>query len=354
MFDTVKNGNCNEYKLRHIAMVNLFSAWYILLSLKSSLPVVDPILTRIYLTEYGMNTVGMTDQDLAEAGTEFTKDIQRFFVKCEIQRLENIVDRFGKIGCDPRLRHGITLPVQCKEFFIELMNLETGDAIEPNTKLAMKETQCMDSLLSSMIINNTYTSISRRSDSALVRTSKDYQISPEEMSRYANIIHGKIIALYSPIHGINAKHESWEVKFRKIVDYVKTLVYMTSRDITAQEYLYLWKSAYAPSQNLNPGIFNTPIIGVWDKDELFKCATTEAADYTDANQIKKIVMPYSGLSISQAICLFHNTNAQLDLTKLGQSEDTDAFKFLCCQEYIYNLDEQLKKEKAEDTGSLSA
>ena len=345
MFETSAKKSNDSWSWRNIALANLFSAWYMLLSLKTTLPTIDTNLVRIYLTEYGMDLTGLQDSDISEIGKEYYEEIQKFFIKCQIQRCENIVDRFGKVGCDPRLPHRMTLPLQCKEFFLELLNLKSqNEVISTHTK----ETQYLDSFLSSLIINHTYTAryrVSNNYDEWKVNTSNDYDVSPEQFSQYTDIIHKEIEHLYRPPVGVDATHESWDVVFKRIVDYIKTLIFMTSRDAMTRESIYTGDKS--GSQNLTPTIFNTPVIGVWDKEELFKCATICSSNIIDTKIVNATIMPYSTLNIDHAICLFHDTNAQLDVSKRKQNANTDTFKFLCCQEYIYQIDGTLKSRVAE-------
>ena len=122
--------NKGSYDLFHVALINLYAAWYMLLNLKTTLPNIDVTMAKIYFTEHGINIQGLTDKQIAEMAKEYNKNIIRFFIKCEVQRCENLIDRFGKCGCDPRLPHDMTLPLQCKQFYLELIEFNSSQNYE--------------------------------------------------------------------------------------------------------------------------------------------------------------------------------------------------------------------------------
>jgi hypothetical protein len=62
MFDLDSSSlNRSRWLLDGIAVVDIYAAWYMLLSINPNLPKVDPILAKIYFSEYGVNTDGLSD-----------------------------------------------------------------------------------------------------------------------------------------------------------------------------------------------------------------------------------------------------------------------------------------------------
>ena len=118
MFDFDSSSlNRSRWLLDGIAIVDIYAAWYMLLSINPNLPKVDPILAKIYFSEYGVNTDGLTDTAVMTMATEYDSKIRVFYRKCIVQRLVDIIERFAKICYDPRLPHRITLPVVTRPHF---------------------------------------------------------------------------------------------------------------------------------------------------------------------------------------------------------------------------------------------
>ena len=106
MFDFDSSSlNRSRWLLDGIAIVDIYAAWYMLLSINPNLPKVDPILAKIYFSEYGVNTDGLTDTAVMTMATEYDSKIRVFYRKCIVQRLVDIIERFAKICYDPRLPH---------------------------------------------------------------------------------------------------------------------------------------------------------------------------------------------------------------------------------------------------------
>jgi len=347
MFDlNLKRIDDYNFNMKYIALTNLFSAWYMLNCLKREIPLIDPILARIYFSEYGIETADLTDKDISEMAKVYSPAIAAFFMRCQIQRCENIIDRFGKVGYDNRLPHAITLPLQCKQFFLELLNLNSSNNIE---NVSTKETQCLDSLRDAMIVNNTITAskVVGWDGGYKAKNDSEYQITPDQFALYTDIIHNAVVDLYRPLKALDETYEDWGTKFRRIIDYIKTLVFMVTRDAIMSED---WLSSYqATSDSItNPlAILKAPFVDLGFNNEIFTRATRAVQRAYGRNLVPAVesaVAPYSSLKLEHAICLFHNSNAKLDTSKMPQNNNTETFKFLCCQEYIVNLDLKIRKE----------
>lgn len=340
-----------RFDMKYIALTNLFAAWYMLNSLKHNVPLIDKTLARIYFSEYGMKTDDLSDKDIAEMAKVYSPAISKFFKKCQVQRCENIIDRFGKIGYDSRLPHAITLPVQCKQFFLELLSLNATSNME---NITTKETQCLDSLRDAMIVNNTMTVTGGRNGYYRGALDSEYKITPEQFAYYTDIIHNAVIDLYRPLNSLDETFEAWGIKFRRVIDYIKTLVFMVTRDVA---FNCEWFSEFEDDMHIidKKVVFKSPFVDLGFNNEIYKSAKgcMKRAYRQDGvvAAIESAVAPYSSLNVEHAICLFHGSNAQLDTRKLPQNNESDTFKFLCCQEFIVNLDLKIKSEMVSVPGS---
>jgi len=341
-----------SFEMKYIALTNLFAAWYMLNCLKLSDPLVDTTLARIYFSEYGIETADLSNKDVAEMAKEYSPSVIKFFRKCQIQRCENIIDRFGKIGYDNRLPHAITLPLQCKEFFLELLALNANNTTE---NITTKETQCMDSLRDAMIVNNTM-SVTGRGEWGNWMGNKldgEYKITPDQFATYTDIIHNAVIDLYRPLNALDETFEDWGTKFRRVIDYIKTLVFMVTRDVAFNSEYFSYQMA-REEDIVNPlAVLKAPFVNLGFGSSLFehaKNAVKRATRYDLVSMVESVVAPYSSLKLEHAICLFHDSNAKLDTSKLPQTNESETFKFLCCQEFIVNLDQKIREQMLSRTG----
>ena len=349
--------NAYTFSMKHIALANMYCAWYMLMNISDKLPNVDVTLSRIYFTEYGMSVEDLTDKEVAKMGTDYYEPIKEFYKKCVVQRLEDIIDRFGKVGCDNRIPHAMTLPNNCKNLFEELLNLEDFKNSNPSPRYPFvstsKEDEIIKSLRDAMIINNTI-DVNRTGSWAKTAQNDVFVISPEDFSSYTNIIHNAVMNLYRPSSGINATHEDWGTQVRKLLDYVKTLVVMVTRDYTcANESCYVGQGGCdLPFDRM--AIYGAPMFDLGYKDTVYKFAEQEflSSYYVKITPIKNALAKYSGLSMAHAICLPHATNAKLDVSRIKQCFNSDTHKFFCCQEMISAMDVKMKKELLKKYGNM--
>jgi len=335
-----------------VAKINLYAAWYMLTKLDPDYPLLDATFARIYFTEYGINVVGLTDENVMTMANEYRNAIRNWYRMCITQRLCEAIDRFSAICKDGNLEHHLTLPVECGKFFREILELANTSRI---TNMHTKETQCLDSLISTMIVNTTYQVNSRFLGSIHGTFPSESSLTADEFSSYTDIIRRAVCNLYRPSTGLEETHEDWGTKFRKVCNYVKSLAFIALRDKTFVGQRHLYREDYPPEKEAF--LFGGPYLAVADTERLYDLATEEIMSNWEnaplARSIQDMVAPYGSLDIRHAICLLHNTNAELDMRKSHDVRTSAAFKFLCCQEYVYQLDEKAKQKKLEKIRDLA-
>jgi hypothetical protein len=324
----------------------ILCSWFILNCLKKNYPVVDPILAEIYFRTYGINTDGLSKEAYGQLMTEYNDAILRFFLCCQRQRCLDIIELLGK-NQDVINNAMIAVPSQCKPFFEEILVLDK----ELKTYNAFtKETQCLDSLRDTLVSNsilNRYISHSittnregspwRRSNSNTAM-SISYIVSPGEFNAYVNILYSAVIDLYRPLfnldrdkqskrplYALNETYEDSGTKFSKIVDYIKTMLYIlcTSLDnqLIIHEPNYFWNS-------------NVPKYADEAFDEVVNIATREQC-VPQHDKIMKAVATYGGLNLNHAICIPSKSNVDLtDRFVFKKCNTSMTYKFLCCQEFM--------------------
>ena len=325
----------------------LLCSWFILNCLKRNYPIVDPILAEIYFQTYGINTQGLSKEAYGQLMTEYNDAILKFFLSCQRQRcldmIENVrAKRNGKSLSETVM---LAVPSQCKPFFEEMLVLNR----ELKTyNLFTKETQVLDSLRDTIVansINSHYVSnIARRIDMPLnpnrsnTTGSMTYIISQGEFEAYTNILHSAVIDLYRPlfnldrdkqvkrpIYALNETYEDSGTKFSKIVDYIKTLLFILCISYDEEMLLkhpnFFWTSCIPTSMT---DVFNRII-------DMAK----EAIPGPLAKDITRTVASYGDLNLNHAICLPSNTTVNLsDRFVFRKSNTSITYQFLCCQEFI--------------------
>lgn len=350
---------------------NLLCSWFILNCLKKNYPVIDPILAEIYFQTYGINTLGLSKEAFERLTTEYNDAILRFFLSCQRQRCIDIINtakRCVMLGDDtPQVGTSlmIAVPSQCKPFFEEMLILDK----ELKTYNAFtKETQCLDSLRDTLVsnsISSRYLTSSRArwwapgpggySNRTNTVGSMSYIVSQGEFNAYVNILYNAVIDLYRPLfnldrdkkvkrplYALNETYEDSGTKFSKIVDYIKTMLYILF--VSYSEELLIHE----------PNIFWT-CLPTSMNDAFTKILGRIREDYSVPYQtdIMQAVAIYGGLNINHAICLPSNTTVDLtDRFVFKKSNTSLTYQFLCCQEFItcanVVADERQLRAKAED------
>ena len=326
----------------------ILCSWFILNCLKRNYPLVDPIMAEIYFQTYGINTDGLSKDAISKLMTEYNDAILRFFLSCQRQRCLDIINIRGR---NQNLIENamIAIPAQCKPFFEEMLVLDK----ELKTYNAFtKETQCLDSLRDTLVSNsllNRYASRSvttpregnmswrNRSNTAM---NIAYIVSPGEFNAYVNILYSAVIDLYRPLfnlerdkhakrplYALNETYEDSGTKFSKIVDYIKTMLYILSSSLDNQMIIH------------DPNYFLTSNVPL-HMDEVFR----EVIETTSVDQcvpqydkIMKAVATYGGLNLDHAICI--PSKSEVDLTDrfvFKKCNTSMTYKFLCCQEFMTN------------------
>ena len=327
----------------------ILCSWFILNCLKKNYPVVDPVLAEIYFRTYGINTDGLSKEAFGQLMTEYNDAILRFFLCCQRQRCLDIIELLGK-NQDIINNAMIAVPSQCKPFFEEILVLDK----ELKTYNAFtKETQCLDSLRDTLVSNsllNRYISRSvttpregniswrNKSNSAM---NISYIVSPGEFNSYVNILYSAVIDLYRPLfnldrdkqakrplYALNETYEDSGTKFSKIVDYIKTMLYILCSSLDNQCIIhdpnYFWNS-------------NVPKY----MDEAFREVVEESTHVgvdegtSQYDKILKAVATYGGLNLNHAICIPSKSNVDLtDRFVFKKCNTSMTYKFLCCQEFM--------------------
>lgn len=340
MFDLDLAKVCkSNYMLADVAIVDIYAAWYMLLKLNPKLPLVDETLARIYFGEYGVNLEGLSTKTVMAMATEYQSKIRFFYQRCLVQRLTDIVDRFGKICYDPRLEHHITLPAAAKPHFEGIVRTFNPGVVNENEKVI----HLADGLVGSLTVNQAYNATSARNGIVYGEPDSGFVVSCRDFATYAEMVRKAVANLYRPSGGLNETHEDWGTKFRRIVNYIKVLVYMALHDVTFINHHEIWVRETIHSRDF---LYGCPFIVMDSPEMLFKLAVQYM--YTSYNlarvskAVKNAVEPYGGIAMRHAMCLLHKTNAKLDLTDVPGSRETETFRFLCCQEFIERSDEKLK------------
>lgn len=338
-----------EYRRREPVKLYILCSWFMLNCLKKNYPVVDPILAEIYFRTYGINTDGISKEAYGQLMTEYNDAILRFFLCCQRQRCLDIIDTIGR-NQDLISNAMIAVPAQCKPFFEEMLILDK----ELKTYNAFtKETQCLDSLRDTLVSN----SLLNRYISRAVTTPREsniswrnksntamnvsYIVSPGEFNAYVNILYSAVIDLYRPLfnldrdnksnrplYALNETYEDSGTKFSKIVDYIKSMLYILCSSLDNQMIIhdpnYFWNS-------------NVPKC----MDEAFREVVEESTHVgvdegnSQCGKILKAVATYGGLNLNHAICI--PTQSTVDLTDrfvFKKCNTSMTYKFLCCQEFM--------------------
>lgn len=344
----------NDYRIRKEPIkLYILCSWFMLNCLKKNYPVVDPILAEIYFRTYGINTDGISKEAFGQLMTEYNDAILRFFLCCQRQRCLDIIDTIGR-NQDLISNAMIAIPAQCKPFFEEMLILDK----ELKTHNAFtKETQCLDSLRDTLVSNsllNRYISravITPREGSVSWRDRTNtamnvtYIVSPGEFNAYVNILYSAVIDLYRPLfnldrdnksnrplYALNETYEDSGTKFSKIVDYIKSMLYILCSSLDNQCIIhdpnYFWNS-------------NVPKC----MDEAFREVVEETMRVGEGtcqyDKILKAVATYGGLNLNHAICI--PTQSTVDLTDrfvFKKCNTSMTYKFLCCQEFMACAKEQ--------------
>ena len=350
MFDFDSSSlNRSRWLLDGIAIVDIYAAWYMLLSINPNLPKVDPILAKIYFSEYGVNTDGLTDTAVMTMATEYDSKIRVFYRKCIVQRLVDIIERFAKICYDPRLPHRITLPVVTRPHFEGIVRSQEPAVINENDKII----HLVDGFVSSLTANQAYNVQYNRNGTLHGEADQGFQVDCEDFATYVEMIRKAVVGLYRPSGTLDEAHEDWGTKYRRVASYIKALVYMALHDVTYLNHHENWVRPQDGLKDTTAYLYGSPFLHLDNPDRIFQLATRFMMDYYDLEKlctaVRGAVQPYGGLAMRHAVCLLHNTNAKLDLKKIPGSRDTVSFKFLCCQEYIERLDEKLRNMAASRT-----
>ena len=329
-------------------LANLLCRWFMLNCLKRDYPRVDPILAEIYFQTYGINTLGISKESFKELMTEYNDAIISFFLSCQRQRCLEIIDfiRDYVLGDNGSkiANMMIAVPAQCKPFFKEVLVL---DRESKTYNVFTKETQCLDSLRDTLVANSAsmqrYSQYSRKAYTRATNTSNTvgsmcYIVSPGEFSAFINIVREAVIGLYRPLFNLESdrgvknsrffKKEIYEdsgTRFSKIIDYIKTLIYILCTSIDEDRITigpdWYWATSLPYAMH---DAFETVLKEVKDS---YTCPYMI--------EIRKALSIYGGLHINHAICLPTNTTVNLaDRFTFSKSTNTRAYEFLCCQEFI--------------------
>ena len=349
MFDIDTNSSRGRYLLDGIAVTDLYSAWYMLLTMNPNQPLVDPILAKIYFSEYGVNTDGLSDESVMAMATVYDAKIRSYYRRCVVQRLVDIIDRFGKICYDPRLPHRITLPAAARPHFEGIVHSQEPAVINEHDKII----HLVDGFVSALTANQAFNVQYNRGGTLQAEADEGFQVDCEDFATYVEMIRKAVIGLYRPSGTLDEAHEDWGTKYRRVASYIKALVYMALHDTTYLGHYHSWVAVRDGAKDTTAFLYGSPYLHLDNPDRLFQLATRFMMDYYDLEKlctaIREAVHPYGGLAMRHAICLPHNTNAKLDLKKIPGSSKTTTFKFLCCQEYIERLDEKLRNMSASRT-----
>ena len=316
------------------------TSWFIVNNLRTRIPIIDPILAKIYFDTYAI-PIGENIDNIKEAASEYEPDIIRFFLLNQRQRCENIVANISKIF----MNANIVLPIQCKPFFEEMINLSENIG---QHNIQTKETQVLDSLRDTIIANSIDQAKSAQYVGRIdvpqhipVKTAGKYILTDGEKGAYIFILIHALNKLYLPmfagrdrnikpnVYALTDMYEDSGTRFAKIVEYLKSALFMIciSHDDRFNAACCGW---------LTPSI--VPSI----QDDMFSVVKTIAGrcrvleGYYDS--INKECARYGGFTIPQAICLPTNTTARLECFKPEKNAISLTYKFLVCQSFLSLLD----------------
>ena len=321
-----------EYRNAGIAL----SAWFIVNNLRTVTPMIDPVLAKIYFDTYSI-PIGENIENIKEAASEYEPDIIRFFLLNQRQRCLDILDEIGKIFQSTN----IVLPIQCKPFFEEMINLSTKIS---QHNIMTKETQVLDSLRDTIIANSLKEEHAAHSIGRIdvpqhrpIKTSGKYILTDGEKAAYLNILQFALSNHYLPltsgvtptavpnVYAMTDLYEDSGTRFAKVIEYLKSALFMICVS-------YDDKFNCAGCNWLSPSI--VPSI----QDDMFSVVESVATRCRSLEgyyeNIKKECARYGGFTIPQAICLPVNTTAHLECFKPEKNAISLTCKFLMCQAFF--------------------
>ena len=331
MFSITPSPTPNDRNQDYRNAVLALASWFIVNNLCTRTPNIDPVLAKIYFDTYFI-PIGDELNNIKEAASEYEADIIRFFLLNQRDRCLKILDEIGAIF----MSTNIVLPVQCKPFFEEMMNL-TGNTRQHN--IQTKETQVLDSLRDTIIAN----SLNEQRFSMMqagranapehipVKTSGKYILNDNEKLMYLSILQQAIGNHYLPMTNSNSKravnvyamtdlYEDSGTRFAKVIEYLKSALFMICISYDERLGCGSW---IAPS--IVPSI-QDDMYGIIERLSGY-CSSLDG--WRDS--ISKECARYGGFTIPQAICLPVNTKAHLDCFKPEKNAISLTYKFLVCQ-----------------------
>lgn len=332
MFNITPSSTANDRSQDYRNATLALASWFVVNNLRTRTPDIDPVLAKIYFDTYCI-AVGDDINNIKEAASEYEPDIIRFFLLNQRDRCLKILDEVANIFQNVN----IVLPIQCKPFFEEMMNL-SGSMQQHN--IQTKETQVLDSLRDTIIANSlnedrfTQGAFNRAISPEYipVNTSGKYILTDDEKISYLGILQGAIRNHYLPItsgatptavpnvYAMTDLYEDSGTRFAKVIEYLKSALFMI---------------CISYDERLNCGHWISPSIVPSIQDDMFgiienlstRCRSLEGWK----DNIEKECARYGGFTIPQAICLPVNTKARLDYFKPEKNAISLTYKFLVCQ-----------------------